>query len=570
MGTEKESFQEKLQRVVWSKLLLLVGTGMGFFAAGMFLTVTVTSQRNAEENRRLFESAFREVCEKSQEFLNGEALESLAGSSLLYGSDPTRLQYLLYEFNASSPMEANLILNDKERNIIYNSFQAGDWNQYRNSFNKAICDNAFGISEGELYSSVYYLSGPYSDYVLCRPVYVEGKTMGYITLYLSGSGWSKLLSVSNFEGVITDRVGRVIYSSRQSFIEDINKFSPPKRRGILYLAGKRYRIWGEELSEEGVFIYSLVYSPKNGALLFPGCIIILALGACWFGMALDMSKAMAASNASTVKRLVAEMDVIVKENPDHRISMDTNDEFADVGLKINHMLDGIQELNRHNTELLQLKRVAELNQLTAQINPHFLYNTLENLRNSLVFDPAMADRMILELTKILRYSIDERKEEVLLREDMDYLNSYLDIQKCRYGNRLVYELSLEEECYQCRVPKLICQPIVENSIKYGFENKMELHIWVDGYVQEGVLHLSVTDDGTGMEKEEIEELNRSLLEEDGSTVHKGLRNIARRLFLQYGEKSGIRIRNLEGEGLQVIVNVAQDSMEQGEIRCTGL
>lgn len=563
MEMEKESFQEKLQRMVWSKLLLLVGTGMVLFAAGMFLTIAITNQKNAEENRKLFESIFREVYEKSREFLTGEALETLAESCLLYDSDPVRLQYLLYEFNAACPMEANLILIDKERNIIYNSFQAGDWNQYRNSFNKAICDNAFGISEGQLYSSVYYLSGPYSDYVLSRPVYIDGKTMGYVTLYLPGSGWAKLLSVSNFEGVITDRAGRVIYSSRQSFIEDINKFSPEKQRGILYLGGERYRIWGGELPEGEVFIYSLIYCPQNGALLFLGCCIILALGVCWFGMALDMSRAMAASNAATVKRLVAEMDVIVNGNPDHRISMDTNDEFADVGLKINYMLDSIQELNRHNTELLQLKRAAEINQLTAQINPHFLYNTLENLRNSLVFDPAMADRMILKLTRILRYSIDEQKEEVLLREDMDYLDSYLDIQKCRYGDRLVYELSLEDSCYECRVPKLICQPIVENSIKHGFKNKMELHIWVDGYVQEGVLHLSITDDGMGMAKEEIEELNRSLLNKDGPAAHKGLRNIARRLFLQYGEKSGIRIRNLEGGGLQVIVNVAQNSMEQG-------
>ncbi len=560
MAEKRETIQGRLQKMVWSRLVILVATGVVLFASGMLLSVVITNQKHVEENRKLLVSIVSEVYEKSVGFLLGEQVSSQCRDSLLCGRAPDRLRYLLYEQNAVSPITGNLVLNDKERNIVFNSFSEDEWNQYRNVYNKAICDNAFRMEDREVYTSVYYLSGDYSEYVFSRPIQAEGKVIGYVNLYLSGADWAKQLAVSNFEGIITDQTGRVIYSSRRSFLSHANKFFPEKESGTVYLGGERYWILGGELLGGQVKVYSLVYDPVNCSLFAIGSVIILFMGIGWFWLALSMTRAMAASNGAAVKKLVSEMDIIAHRDPEHRISKDTNDEFADIGVQINHMLDSIQELNRHNTELLQLKRTAEINQLTAQLNPHFLYNTLENLRNSLVFDPARADRMILNLTGILRYCIDDRQEETVFGEDMKYLDRYLDIQKCRYGERFGYEISLEEECYSCKVPKLILQPIVENSIKHGFKNKMDLHIWIDGYVQEGILHLSVTDDGTGMSLEEVEELNSHIWDGDSSGGHIGLKNIARRLFLQYGRESGIFIRDLEGEGLQVVVNIAQTEM----------
>jgi sensor histidine kinase YesM len=519
---------------------------------------SLTTRKELEDNRKLFEDAFLEVYEAGQEFLTSQSVTELCQGSLLYDADADGLRYLLYEFNGEWPMEADLILTDKGRNILYNSFPASDWNQYRSSFHKAICDNSFGIGEGEVHLSVYYLSGSYSEWVLTRPVDVEGQTMGYVSLYLSGLGWANLLSTSNFEGVITDRLGRVIYSSRPGFIQDINKFNPTRKNGVVTLEGQRYLVSESEPLDGEVRIYSLVYDGGNTLIFLLAAGIICILAGCWYLLARSMARAMAASNAQAVGRLLREMDIIMKEDPDHRISLDTGDEFADVALKINGMLDQISTLNRNNTELLELRRTAEIGQLTAQINPHFLYNTLENLRNMLVFDPATADKLIIKLTEILRYSIDDREEMVPFRRDLGYLESYLDIQKCRYGDRFCYEVSPEESCGDCLVPRLVLQPIVENSIKYGFRSQMELHIWIDGYRRGDLLILSVTDDGPGLEQAALEALNRSLrLADQTPSQHKGLRNIARRLYLQYGGESGVQVRNQQGGGLQVILRIAQ-------------
>ena len=92
----------------------------------------------------------------------------------------------------------------QERNSVYNSFRPYEWNLYRSSFNKAICDNAFGSAPDGIYTSVYYFEGTNSDYVMSRPINADGATIGYLNLYLKGDGWAQCLSDSGYEGVITD------------------------------------------------------------------------------------------------------------------------------------------------------------------------------------------------------------------------------------------------------------------------------------------------------------------------------------------------------------------------------
>ena len=214
-------------------------------------------------------------------------------------------------------------------------------------------------------------------------------------------------------------------------------------------------------------------------------------------------------------------------------------------------------MNSRNTELLRLKNQTEIGQLTAQINPHFLYNTLEIIRNLVVFDPARADSLIIQLTQILRYSIDTSREYVHLDEDMAYIGDYLDIQKCRYGDRLQYEIDIGEDCLPCMIPKLVLQPIIENSIKYGFQKKQQIHILITGRLDNSLLLLSVKDDGLGMPEAEALHLAETLHSPRPGSEHIGLRNIARRLFLQYGSESGLELKNEEGLGLEVIVKIRQ-------------
>lgn len=191
------------------------------------------------------------------------------------------------------------------------------------------------------------------------------------------------------------------------------------------------------------------------------------------------------------------------------------------------------------------------------MNPHFLYNTLEIIRNLVVFDADKAEELIVKLTEVLRYSIDTSKKEVTLEEDMRFMYCYLDIQNCRFGSRFSFGVNFEPECMNCIVPKLLLQPLIENSIKYGFRKKMELNIKISGHVEDNVLLISVLDDGLGMEEEKAEELRKQLRAHDNSSPSIGLRNLSRRLYLRYGDGSGLQIRNREGAGFEVVARIEQ-------------
>lgn len=560
------SFQEKLKYIVINKLITLVGTGIILLAFGMILTVVITNYKNAKDNGKLYEDTFLAIYEESSAFLREETLQELCLKILLYKEDTSALPYLVYEFNAMFPLNAKVVLSDKERNILYKSFSDQEWDLYRNSFNKAICANAFRVRENEIYTSVYYFDGNNSNYVLSKPIYHQGMTIGYINLYLEEDGWEQILYDAEYEGVITDDQGRVIYSSRQSFITGINKFHINSKSPIITINGRRYWCNSRYLDSGNVAIYSLIYYPQNTTLLLTAFVVIITMGICWFKLANDMTEAMAKSNAASINKLVSEIQIISQGDSEYRINMNTEDEFSVVGIQINQMLDNINELNQKNTELLTINNVTEINHLTEQINPHFLYNTLEIIRNLLVFDNRKADRLIIQLTQILRYSINTSKKYVYLEEDMSYINDYLNIQKTRFEDRLHYEIDIKEECNKCIIPKLILQPLIENSIKYGFRKKMNIHIWIEGHIEDNMLLLSVRDDGEGMVQEDAEDLQRSIYEPVLESEHNGLHNIARRLYLLYGTDSGLDIMNLETEGLLVTIRI---NLERS-IACTKL
>ncbi|MCM3750367.1 histidine kinase, partial [Paenibacillus pasadenensis] len=150
-------------------------------------------------------------------------------------------------------------------------------------------------------------------------------------------------------------------------------------------------------------------------------------------------------------------------------------EFELISTKINEMLDELSGAHQKNINLLKENTLAERKMLEAQFNPHFLYNTLEVIRASIAFDPALSNQLILRLTKILRYSIEEKTEEVTLRTDLRYLEEYLMINRIRFQD-FTYQLEIEDAALDLPIPKLFLLPIIENSLKYGFKHRHDLAI----------------------------------------------------------------------------------------------
>lgn len=577
-GKQKEGvFQNNLRKSAAKKIILLLLFGAFLFMAGLLATSFIENELNASRNLNRLERVFVELYENNASFLQDErtgesgcrlfsAFEKVQTKKELL-ADRTEEQAafdevlsefknLFRRFDDSCSVKNDIIVTDRDGLVLFSSFNENKLSSYLLNYNNAVCYNARNCREDEIYNAVYYDRGDFADYIFVKPVYDGAVPKGYISLYLSGSGWNFYLDDSSFDGVITDLRQNVMYCSKACLADSSNKFYGV-RHGIWQSENGRYWIRSKELPLYSAVIYSMVYSPKSEAV-YVGLISLLVIGFLWYGMANWMAKTMAENNAASIETLVNEIRIIRKGDYEHRIQMDTEDEFSEVAYQVNHMLDSINALNSRNTELLKLNNLIEMNQLTAQMNPHFLYNTLEIIRNLVTMDADKAEELIVRLTEVLRYSVDNSRKDVPLGEDMKYIGNYLEIQNCRFGSRFSCDIDIDECCLSCMIPKLLLQPIIENSIKYGFQKQMELHLWIQGRVKDKILYLSVRDDGPGMEQKLACQITERLGKQFNDSPSNGLYNIARRLYLQYGASSGLELRNEEGKGLNVLIRIRQN------------
>lgn len=196
--------------------------------------------------------------------------------------------------------------------------------------------------------------------------------------------------------------------------------------------------------------------------------------------------------------------------------------------------------------------ISEVRRLESQFNPHFLFNTLENIKFMLRLDPEAAQRMLVDLSQLLRYSIKGKERFVELVEDLAYTHSYIEIQKYRFGKRLVYQEDISEDVYDCLVPRLIFQPVIENAIRYGISADGVIRVAVTAARQKGNLKVTVQDQGLGLPEKRLQEIRQMLSEGADPAVHTGIYNIHRRLQLLYGRSYGLKI-DCPAEGGTLIV-----------------
>jgi two-component system, LytTR family, sensor kinase len=191
---------------------------------------------------------------------------------------------------------------------------------------------------------------------------------------------------------------------------------------------------------------------------------------------------------------------------------------------------------------------ARMEALQSQINPHFLFNTLNSVSSLVRFDPDTARDLIIKLANILRRLLRSGDAFVPLREELEFIDDYLDIEVVRFGqDKLKVNKELEPATLEVLVPGMLLQPLVENSIKHGLSAKLDGgSICLRSRLQDGVLHIEVEDDGVGMGSANLLERSTGL---GGTGI--GLTNVAERLKVLYGEAARMTIDSLEGKGTLV-------------------
>ncbi len=289
--------------------------------------------------------------------------------------------------------------------------------------------------------------------------------------------------------------------------------------------------------QKDIFRYAILF------LIFVGILILIILK--------PLTLHITNKNLYAIEELRKSVLEMGKGNLEYSLRQHVFEEFQELNDTFQQMVLQREDLQKRNNELMERKRVMEIKQLEEKINPHFVFNVLETLRYEVLIDPAIASEMIMAFANIMRYNVYYGDTIVPLNTDIAYVKDYLMLQKMRYNRRLTYGIDIPEELIECRIPKLVIQPIVENALKHGMKYVETIDIRITASIEHENLIISVQDNGTGIEPEILDELFIDLEREDVYKEHIGMYNSHRVVRLLYGPPYGLKIESTYGKGTLV-------------------
>ncbi|MCM3702116.1 sensor histidine kinase [Paenibacillus macerans] len=262
-------------------------------------------------------------------------------------------------------------------------------------------------------------------------------------------------------------------------------------------------------------------------------------------------------------RLSKQMSKVGSGSWNTYLDIDGKDEIGQLSRQFNalvgrlgQLMSEVQETHRQKRRLEQKQNEIKFKMLASQINPHFLFNTLESIRmEAHLRGEEDISQAVWQLSHMIRSSLEIGNEQIPLKEELDMAVCYLELQKFRYEEKLIYELDIEPGAEGAKIPPLVIQPLVENSIIHGLENKEEgaTLIRIHAGASKDKVMVEIGDDGAGMEPERLYRISRELSEpqETDGASRIGLRNVHDRLKLSYGEAYGLHLESKRGEGTRV-------------------
>lgn len=397
-----------------------------------------------------------------------------------------------------------------------------------------------------------------------------GKVEGVFFIDLNYSSISNLCESINLSNrgyvFIIDENGNIIYHPKQQLIysgvlkENIDEILANDSSNHLTIDGEKIYFTSKS-QKTGWTVVGVTYKSdimeqmnKTRGMYIMLTIILLA-----FATLL----AVIFSNALTrpIKELRKSMKQVEMGNFD--IQLEDSEYMNEIGHLQNSfkiMIYKIRQLIEHNISEQEAKRKSEIRALQAQINPHFLYNTLDSI--IWMAEGSKTEEVIQmtsALSKLLRKSISNEDELVTLDREIDYVKDYLTIQKMRYQDKLEYEIDIEPEVLRVPIAKLVLQPIVENAIYHGIKYKDSKGlIRITGKLIGFDVIIQIIDNGMGMNEETLKNVLVKKCSRESKRV--GVRNVHNRLQLYYGKNYGLRYDSKLGEGTTVSIVIPYQSL----------
>lgn len=324
--------------------------------------------------------------------------------------------------------------------------------------------------------------------------------------------------------------------------------------------GEKYLVCSRMMEATNIYLVSLV---SESALEQEVNAVTMRLQLIYIVITLVSLLAVIPLTRSITKRILLLKGQMMQTQTGIISKLEVKDAYQDeIGQLITHyndMVDKMGDLLQEQYALGQLKIESDLKALQSQINPHFLYNTLDMISWMAQKDETDNIRNVVQaMSQFYRLTLSKGHDIVTVGDEIKMCDAYMEIQKRRYRGKILYEVEVDEEINRYLIPKITLQPFLENAIVHGINEKDDARgiVMLNGWIEDGRITLSVTDDGTGMRKEDKSRPHA------GS--HYGMGNIAQRLELFYGEKIPIQVESSPGIGTCIVINIPAKTSEEQE------
>lgn len=413
-------------------------------------------------------------------------------------------------------------------------------------------------------SAVFYNvsdSGDDSEYLLyaARPLSEKsGFLVGYVVIGYTREAFLSLFSGSYEEQgtvFLLDSHGEAIFSTRQQAgtaeLQNLRAWLLATGNATHEFKDSVYHF--ETNSQTGASLVLRQPTPVVGSAMATLRNISIIMALISFALCIIFSLLISRSLSRPVSELNNAMVKMQAGDLGTRLEINSTDEFGRLGQSFNQMA---QDLNQYMQTIVENQHEmdeARIRLLQAQLNPHFLYNTLDTVKwlakiNNIPEIASISNNLAI----ILRQCVSANYF-VTLSKELDMVESYIDIQRIRFSGRFEYTVDVPPELEDCEIPKLILQPIVENAILHGLEDKQDGHIYIYAAAGEDTLLIQVTDNGRGMPAEEAKSLNAP---KDGyHEGHLGLHNVQSIIQKNYGTQFGLYARAIEDIGTTITVKL---------------
>ncbi|KWX70655.1 sensor histidine kinase [Paenibacillus jilunlii] len=412
----------------------------------------------------------------------------------------------------------------------------------------------------------YYLS-------LIRKVnFFKQRTSGVLVVNVNTNRLNGILNQESFETLIVDENDNIVASNRTELLgqtlNDMNfKAESAAGKGPydVSIDGKPFKMLIDDWQPGGssnslriisIFSVDSIVKEPNRIIMLASAVILSALI-----MAILLIYYFSRLLTGRMLQLSKHISKVGSGNLGATLVIDGKDEIGQLARQFNHMVRNIndlmsevQESNRQKNAILLKQNEIKFKMMASQINPHFLFNALESIRmKAHVRGQADISQVVRLLGKMMRKNLEVGNRRISLQSELETVGCYLVIQKFRYDDRLAYELHVDPKANFVQIPPLIIQPLVENSVVHGLENRIDGGmVRVDIRTEDGLLKVQVSDNGAGISKARMQEI-RQMLEskDDYESNNIGMRNIHLRLRLTYGPECGLTLASQEGFGTQI-------------------